>query len=497
MKSICSNKSNNIKIFITIVAIVAILLSNFLKMHYAQDTYCVIQSGFREYAETFMYSGRPISSISMLIAEFFKISPKMYVCGMSYIAVFALSLSIYILANTLIKLLGCNSDNKKCIFIYMLAFITIFNFCTIDLLVFAESGVLTLGILFSVIAGCLFATNIKHRYIYSLICGLIGVLCHQAVFNIYVPIALIMVVQKNKESIVKTLKSSFGALFIYGIDIIIGTLITKVLNAIINIAARPTKLQTIGTIIKTYKKYLSMLVLKTLDVGPKYWYVVVISIISIIFLIYIFKYKERKIFIFYYVAILASTMLLPILPLVVVEENSQYLELRMSMCFGASIGLMLIYIVLMLDININKILSRLIKIIIVLMLVFNCQYIVQASGEMVATNLLDRNIADSILEKIKEYEIENNTTIKYIGIDYDTSLEFYYHGSSIYRCINLKSLATDWAVVPIINLYGNRNLIRTQIPEDVHKQYFEGKDWHAYNEEQIICIDDTVYICIY
>ena len=118
---------------------------------------------------------------------------------------------------------------------------------------------------------------------------------------------------------------------------------------------------------------------------------------------------------------------------------------------------------------------------------------------MISTNLLDRNIAMAILNKIENYEKETNAEIKNMGIDYDTNLEFYYNGTQIYRCLNLKSLATDWAIEPILKIYGNKeeHLKLVEVPEEIHNKYFKNKNWTNYSEEQIVFEGDTMYICIY
>ena len=356
-----------------------------------------------------------------------------------------------------------------------------------------------MGLLSSIIAGCEIARDKNNKYIKALLFAIIGVLCYQGILNIYVPIALILIVYKNKGEIKKAFKEAFIALLIYGIALIVSMLVSNMISKMLMISSRPTIIPTLQSILSTYLKYLDVLVFNTLNIGPKYWYITVITIISIIYFIIILKRRYPKIYIFYYIVILLSTILLPILPLVIQAEDKQYLEPRMCMSFGASVGIAIMYAVLTINIDESKMFGKILKLITILIFVINSQYIINSSSEMVSTNLLDRNFAIAILNKMEKYEKENHIEIKNIGIDYDTNLEFYYDGSEIHRCLNLKSLATDWAIEPILKIYGNRDghLNWIKVPEQIHNKYFKDKNWTCYSEEQIVFEGDTMYICIY
>lgn len=498
MKNLKQSRKKQMHILAGIFIFVTIVLSNFFKMHYAQDTYHEMANGYSQTAKgAFLYSGRPISAGVFYIADYLNLSMDAIVFIMTCISIVNLTLAVYFLFKTITNLLKTKENKNLSAIILIISFLSIFNFCTMDLLVFAESGVLTLGLLFSVMSGCVWASDKKNKYLRIVLYSLIAVLCYQGILNIYVPLALIIIASKNDEDKGKAFKQAFMALFLYGFALILSMLVSKLISSILVINSRQTILPAISHIINTYLKYIKILLVNTMDIGPKYWYVIIIGFISLLYLIGIIKYKYPKIYFLYYIAILLSAILLPILPLVIQEEKSQYIEPRMAVSFGASIGLMLLYIILTIKIEKYTIVNRIIEILSIVLFVFNCQYAIQSSGEMIATNLLDRNIAMSILNEIDKYEKESNITIKKIGIDYDTNLKFYYEGSDVHRCLNLKSLATDWAIEPILEVYGNRKLEGVEVPKAVHDKYFAGKDWDCYDKEQLVFVDDTLYICIY
>ena len=469
-------------------------------MHYAQDTYHTEAYGFSYTAKNaFLFSGRPITAIAFYIADILNLKIETHVLIMSCFSIVNLTIAVYILYNTIKKTLGKDYNNKIEYLILIVSFITVFNFCTMDLLVFSESGILTMGLLFSVLAGCEWTSIKKSKYIKILLFTIIGVLCYQGILNIYVPIALIFIVNKNKGKIKEAFKEAFIVLLLYGTALIASMLASNVISKIFELSSRPTIVPTIQSILNTYLKYINILVINTLNIGQKYWYIILIAIISIIYFTVVIKNKYSKIYIFYYIAILLSSILLPILPLVIQSEDKQYLEPRMCMSFGASIGIAIMYALFTINMNENKIFTKIFNIISILIFVINCQYVIHSSSEMISTNLLDRNIAMAILNKIENYEKETNAEIKNMGIDYDTNLEFYYNGTQIYRCLNLKSLATDWAIEPILKIYGNKeeHLKLVEVPEEIHNKYFKNKNWTNYSEEQIVFEGDTMYICIY
>ena len=482
--------------FIGILMLNIIVLSNFLKMHYAQETYRMNETGFSYAAKNaFLKSGRPITACIYYLSNFLRININVYVIIMSIISVIAISLAIYTLFKTLDNLQTkktiCNS-----IIVFMLSYIVVLNFCTTDLLVFAESGVLCVALFFAVKASTLNATDSKYKYLKMAIYSVIVVFCHQAILNLYIPLSLMIIVIKHKDNTKKAFKEGMLVLVIYSVALLINILTAKCINPIIGINSRPTMIPTLKYVIGTYIKYLDYMLVNTLYIGAKFWYIAVMSVITVIYFVMNILNKNKKIYLFYYVVILISAILLPIMPLIIQEESEQYLELRMCLSFGASIGIMLIYIFATLNLKSEKLFNLLI-LITSIVFILNGMYIVHSSSQMVATNLLDRNLAITMINRIEKYEKENDITVKNIAIDFDTNPEYYYAGSKRYRCLTLKSFATDWSVIGILETYSNRTFNRVDMLDTIHTKYFENKNWNCYDEEQCIFLDDTLYFCIY
>lgn len=77
----------------------------------------------------------------------------------------------------------------------------------------------------------------------------------------------------------------------------------------------------------------------------------------------------------------------------------------------------------------------------------NCLYYIFASSELLSTNYLDRNIAKTIIEEINYYQVV-------------------------------------------------KNIIRLKYPNN-YKEDFLQKDWHFFNEEQLVFEGNNLFICIY
>lgn len=487
----------NLTVFIGIIVFNTILLVNFLKMHYAEDTYCVISHGYRDIARNaFLFSGRPITAMFFYLADFLNLNIEVLVFIMSVISIIFISMTIVTLYKTLTDLSNKNNSIIVSIIIVLMAYITTINFTTLDLLVFVESGSLCIGLFFSVLAACQWKEDSKYKFIKIFIFSCLSVMCHQALLNIYVPLGLMIIAYKYRNNIKKAFINAFFVLLFYGIALIVSIITTNIINSILNIESRETIIPSLQFIFETYDKYLKLMVLETLKIGPKYWYIILIMIITLIYFYYNIRFKEQKINLFYYFAILFSAILLPILPLIIQEKNSQYLEPRMMLSFGASIGIMLIYTFLCIN-DYGKNSKKIIIILSCLLFLLNGQYIVKASSEMFATNLLDRNFANSIIYNIQRYEKNTNIKIKNIGIKYDTNPKPYYDGSEIYRCLNIKSLAVDWDFCELLETYSGNKYQLIDMPDEIYDKYFYGKDWTCFNEEQLVFIDDTLYICTY
>jgi len=113
------------------------------------------------------------------------------------------------------------------------------------------------------------------------------------------------------------------------------------------------------------------------------------------------------------------------------------------------------------------------------------------------SNTLDEEYAKSVVRAIEEYESQNGVTVTNIAVARDAYAKPKYDGIQFfYEQINERTVA----VVPVtaLDILGGKKFTKTEMPDEVYAEYFEGKDWDYFvPDEQLIFINDTVYWCIY
>lgn len=117
-----------------------------------------------------------------------------------------------------------------------------------------------------------------------------------------------------------------------------------------------------------------------------------------------------------------------------------------------------------------------------------------------ATNRIDQEQVCNICYRIRDYEDENKIKIKKIAFCQDPYPTLGYYGNTKYIAwdLNIREFLVKWGQIEIINYYAKRNFEKIDMTEDIYKKYFIGKKWDYYKpEEQLIFVDDTLYICIY
>ena len=259
---------------------------------------------------------------------------------------------------------------------------------------------------------------------------------------------------------------------------------------------RRTTILSIDQIISTIVHYGKYLLLENLEIGPKGWYLIFIVILSVIFIVSIIK--DKKYFhIFEYIVLVLLSFIVPTLPLIVMPIESQYIEARMAMCFGAILGVILLYLVIVMKAIEIKGLNKLIYILTACIFMINAIYFIRASSENMATVYLDRNLAKSVLQAINKYEETTGNTVDTIGITWDKNPTTYYDGQLKLRSTNARGMVTDFSVIEALEYYGGKSYNAIyQVPDNV-KSYFEQYDWEFFSEEQLLFEDNNLWLCLY
>lgn len=486
----------DIYIFIGMVLFSTIVCINFIRPHLALDTYCVYSFSSQELVSHFLLSNRIFSALSRWIFDTLRIPFIINTELLVLVGILFLTIAWFVLFKFIINLKKQERNILNDILFAGISFIIIFNFCTIESLVFWESGVMCLGILCTVIAACVFNSNIKFKKIKTFISLLIGSLCYQGSITIFIPLALVLLAYKCGEKLKNIFIETVKIGLIYIVVMVINLIGTKIFSNIFNNEVRNMTVLSIKDLINTVVKFSSEMIIKTFGIGTKYWYILIVIVISIIFLMYIIKNKKFKLYIFEYFVLLLTCILIPILPMLVTPIESQYLETRMAMSFGSSIGILLLFLSLVINMKNYKLFNKLIIIISFIMVILNAVYYIIASSEMITTNYLDRNIAKTIIQEINNYQAETGITIENIGICLDKNPTSNYEGQRWLGVITTRSMGTDWAAKETIELYSGTRFNKIEVPNE-YKEEFLQKDWSFFDKEQLVFDNNNLYICLY
>ena len=133
-------------------------------------------------------------------------------------------------------------------------------------------------------------------------------------------------------------------------------------------------------------------------------------------------------------------------------------------------------------------------------LLFNMYHINGFATTQFTTNAIDHEIAYAMNDAISQYEEETDTKIINIGFAEDSHKEWTYSSTFTYAAgdQNIRAWANDWARPEMFHYVTGRDFTIVPVENEIYQQYFEGKNWTSFNaEEQMIFIEDTVYLAIY
>lgn len=486
----------NIFIFIGMTLFTYIICFNFLKPHYSSDAYFVSNYGYAAYVEQFLASNRMFSALILLIFKWLDIPFVTELSIMATILTFVMALSWFILYRFVIKLIKKEESILYNILIIGAAFIVVFNMCTAEGLLFIEVGTMPFGILFAILGACILATDRKHRYLISLILVTISGLFYQTTSTIFVLLALVLIAIKHKENIKNIIKDTIIIALIYGFAMIVNFVGVKIWTVVLANNFRQFEFPTISTIIGTILKFGESILIYNVGVGPKYWSLILLIVLTIIFVAGMVLRKKNYFMILEYIVLILLSILVPIIPIIVTPVDSQYIEPRMAMSFGSIIGILIIFLLAVVEVDKNKVLLNILTIFAVLNFLGNSVFLIVASSSILLTNQLDKFTAQEMIKEINNYELSTGKKIRKIGVTYDKNYTLYYEGQPNLRCYNVRTIGVKWAVKEVITMYSGKEYGNIDVPKEIVEEFLT-KDWTSYDKEQLVFDGENLYICIY
>lgn len=480
--------------------IIALLVIAFFGMlihvEYATDTYCVFSVGGREIVQTFINSGRVITAGFFAVCKVLKFSNNMIYRLSFLIALASMTISIYVLNNSIKTMLKNKLKEKPTLII---SIITILNIFAFELFLYVEKGIMVSSVLFAVIAFDIivkFFEEKKFDYkklILSLIMMILATFSYQGTAALFIALATVYIAT-NTKSVKDFFYKNIVVALLYGIPGILNFIIVKVFGITNRITGN---IVLKDSLIKIYESTRQILE-KTFEMMPQYLFISVCGVIIAYTITKIIKEKNtiktKLLKILGIVYILAGTIVSAVFPQIMQNTASIWLVPRSVYPMAALIGLLLMYEILNTETTKNEKIG--IYVLVILMLFMQFVPFQRIYKDRYTSNYLDKVEGEKIKEVITQYEEQTNIEVTKVAFYNDKETKYVYDNIKAVGDVNVRGFAVDWSAIAALEILSNKELKKVEPVEEI-KQEFITQDWKEFNEQQIKIVDDTLHICLY
>lgn len=486
-------------IILSIIYVFTLLVFfNFVNMHYATDTYNIINRGYKEYAIKYsLNDGRPIMCLISLFADALNLSINIYIVSLIVMALFVSCISVMKLKNVIKRYKQINNLYEE-IVLLIICYFTIFNFMYLENMYFAECLVMSISILLFIISMDIFLERKKFYIEKSLLLAMLGVLFYQGTIGFFVSITCLISIIKNKDNIKEILKDIIISGIFCCIAVGINLLQIKICGSIFNMSQnRISGSSEIFINIKYICMNLPVVIINTASMFPKYILLVYMILLFICCWFYYLKKGTKELVKMLYIVLIICISFGDSL-IINVFTLTSFGAARLLFSIGALVGF--IYIYIFTNTNLfkeKKAISKLLKALLAIyciITVVNYIYIMSEHKKIEVLNEEECMIIDSY---IKEYEEESGKIVKKIAVYYDIDVTYYYPSIKDKSSLCLRPLSVEWADNASLTFYSGRKLEQVNSTYEIYREYFKGKNWDKLDKEQFVFIDDTVHYCIY
>lgn len=177
--------------------------------------------------------------------------------------------------------------------------------------------------------------------------------------------------------------------------------------------------------------------------------------------------------------------------------SNVWLVQRSIMPFSAIPGVLLLFLVLIMDASVNY--RKYITVLLVscFFMVTLAAYTHKIARDNLTVNKLDEELASTIMYHISRHEQETGVVVTKIAAARDKQPTWVYENTISYRDLNCRALVVDWAVAPVLGYVSGRHFNEVDMDTEIYNKYFADRDWDSFSPEQIIVVGDTAYIALY
>lgn len=474
--------------FIIIFIIACITLIGFFPMHYATDTYNIINIGYEEYMmNNSLKDGRIVMAILVFIANAFNMPIEIWIPILLVLAVIISCISVIILRNTILSYKPAKNKWVEVI-VLLISYCTIFNFMYLENLYFAECAVMAL----SVLAYMLSAKNIvKRHHLKAILWAMLGIVSYQGTIGTIAVIALIFTFLENtgKEKFVKYIILDIIKTIVLMLAVaVMELLLIKGICAVTGMTGDRT--QGVSSIINNLKYVFSnfvRVIVNTAGMLNDGSFITLLTIVSVSATILFIIYSEKPI-----------ENLIELILIIIVSIASSFIASAMSLSgfnsarirftIGALIGVLfiLMYCKSRLFEKTNAF-EIIFSFLVISYTLVNMYTYFSITMQHKRTNEFEKIEAEKIENVIEEYENENNIVVDKICI-IKKSQNNYKLESSKNSCVpTYIATRCEWGIKGALQYYEDRKLTQTEI------KYSENQEFEL-SGKQYKCIEDTLYI---
>ena len=495
-------KKSNLYLYLIIFIFTILTCSPLLQMHLSSDTYNFIDEGYFDYADIFLQNGRVISAFMTYLGGVLNLNYEVFIIGMQILSVIIASFSIYILYKTIVeKVMGNEEEaykiNIKNVLFLMSANLIIFNCMALEYFLYAENAVMCLGLFLCILSAKILTSKQKHNYIKAAILLTISIFCYQGYISIFITLVVLFnIIDKQEYKTKKLIKQFFIAGILTVVSYLFNILEIYLANNLMGeiqerAGGLESILQNIINVIPISQGIFKYTLLTNFNLWPNFISIIWIAITTIIVTCTQDKVSKTIKYIFLVMIAIIATML----PVFVMQNPS--IEARTSMSIGSIIGISCIYLV-SLDLDRYKKTQKIATIIIIAFFIFNTINTIQIFTAHIVTNKIDSNMGHAIKQKIEEYEKDTGKSITKVAVQRDKNNRAFPYGYNK-KLFSFTQRAFDnyRCIVEALNYYCNRKFQVVPMDMVIYETNFQGKNWDAYSDEQIVFENDIMYLCTY
>ena len=491
----------NMILYAVIFAITLLLCQNFLQMHYSSDTYVLYDLGYMKYpSEYFLLDGRLISTAVCYLGGILKLPIPVYIVAMDFIGIIFIATAIYLMNKILENIIKPEKVITK-LMLTASCFILILNQFTLEYLLFPESAVMCLGVLFNVIAVKLMVDNPKHKYLKIFLALLVAVFSYQGLLNMFPVLAILVYIVKEildereykiklKEFFIEMIKLAVIVITVLIICMVAIKIGKTLLNSDQDRTVEITDMKSFNERGETVLKYLDEIWNHSMYMLPSH--INTIIVISTLVLLGLLKITQ-EIFL-QYILLLSVCLVICIAPMFVFNTGvCGRVNEPVTMIWGASLIILLTQTTIMPQGKRIKFIYGLI----IVSFMMNSIFIMQNITEHIASNRVEENMGKTIKYAVEKYEEESGNKVTKFGYAYDKLPQQYAVGIKEIGSLTERKIACSWSILQAMNFYCERKFEKVRMPTRVYVENMISKDYNEFTEDQLVFEGDTLYLLVY